>query len=88
MKLSQPYNIEIRDVLRLRREELKMTQESLAKTLGVTPMAISHFEVGRRDLKLVTLERFATALELEVDISLTKLYPRRASNKDTNSNPT
>jgi len=44
------------------REELGITQQELATRLGCTQAALSNYELGKRRLYLVNLERIASAL--------------------------
>jgi len=51
-----------RQNLRLRREELGMTQTDLAEAAGLPQPHISALEVGKRSPSLQTIARLATAL--------------------------
>jgi len=44
------------------REELGITQQELAATLGCSQAALSNYELGKRRLYLANLERIANAL--------------------------
>lgn len=48
--------------IRVRRYKKKMSQPKLAKLLGVTPMAVQHYETGRTSLSVVKLVQIAEAL--------------------------
>jgi xanthine dehydrogenase iron-sulfur cluster and FAD-binding subunit A len=45
------------------------TQEELARAVGTSVSAVSRFESGQHPTTVQTLERFAKALGLEIDIS-------------------
>lgn len=49
------------------RTQKGMTQESVAKGVGVTNQAICNYEKGKREPSLYTLKRIATVLECTVD---------------------
>lgn len=72
MNVSHPYNIKPQDVLRIRREELNITQKELADELGISSMGLSHYEVGSRQPRLDFLEKWAAALKMEINVFLTK----------------
>lgn len=48
--------------IRNRRHKKKMSQTELAELLGVTPMAVQHYETGRSALTVVKLVKIAEAL--------------------------
>ncbi len=48
--------------MRLHREKRGMTQDELSRRLGVTPQALSHWEVGRCEPSLRKLVRLCVAL--------------------------
>jgi transcriptional regulator with XRE-family HTH domain len=56
--------------VKLRREELGLTQEDLAGRAGIHRTYLSDVERGTRNLSLVNIERLAAALS----ISLSKLF--------------
>ena len=49
-------------ILRLLRERAALTQEELALEIGMSPSEISHFESGRRNPTLGTLQRLSRGL--------------------------
>lgn len=53
---------------RLKHWRLKrgMTQKELADKMGITYWQISHYESGRRNPSLYTVERFLTALDVSI----------------------
>ena len=52
------------DAVRLRREELSLTQEGLADVAGIHRTYLSDVERGTRNLSLLNIERLATALQM------------------------
>ncbi len=52
--------------IREMRREKKVTQEELGELLGYSPMGISHFENGIRDLKLTDVEKLAKYFGVEM----------------------
>lgn len=70
--------IEVEDslvtILKLRRKQLRISQEELGKKLGLSAMGLSHLESESRSLKVDLLELWAKelGLELEIKLSITK----------------
>lgn len=56
--------------LKVARGLRRMTARELAQRSGLTPMAISHFECGRRAPSLRNLARLADALGVSTDFLL------------------
>ena len=52
--------------VKIRREELKMTQEDLADKAGIHRTYLSDVERGSRNLSLVNIERLAAALDMPI----------------------
>ncbi len=50
-----------------------ISQKYLAKLLGYSPMGISHFENGRREMKLSDIEKWASLFHLNVTLSIDKI---------------
>jgi transcriptional regulator with XRE-family HTH domain len=65
--------------LAAKREELGLSQESVAARMGTSQPAIARLESGEVDAKLSTLERFATALGHRITWRLVSAGPRDAS---------
>ena len=57
--------------IRKRRQELKLTQEDLASTLGLTPQHISGIEQDKRNPSLSSLAKLAEELGITVDYLVT-----------------
>jgi DNA-binding XRE family transcriptional regulator len=49
------------------REHRKLSQESLAKKIGVTAMYVSHLETGHKKGSLATLKKIAATLKVDLD---------------------
>jgi ribosome-binding protein aMBF1 (putative translation factor) len=64
------------EAVRLRREELGLTQAELAKRAGLQQPAIARFEAGGTMPTIPMLERLAEALEMRLDVRFEPL--RRA----------
>lgn len=54
------------DAVRLRREELGLTQEELAERARIHRTYLSDVERGGRNLSLINIERLAGALEVSI----------------------
>ena len=54
------------DAVRLRREELQLTQEDLAEAARIHRTYLSDVERGTRNLSLINIERLAIALQLKM----------------------
>ena len=52
--------------VKLRREELELTQEDLAEAAGIHRTYLSDIERGSRNVSLVNIERLARALSLSM----------------------
>ena len=53
--------------LRIRREEIKMTQKELAQKIGVEPATISKYESGMNEPNIKNLKSIAEALDTSID---------------------
>ncbi len=60
----------LKNKIRNRRLELKLTQAKLAEKAGLTPAAISQFESGLRKPSFDALHKLAIALEVNIDYLL------------------
>lgn len=58
--------MEIGRLIKLRRQELKMTQEELAQAAGTTKSAISYYELGRRTPRIGQLQAISQVLGLSL----------------------
>jgi HTH-type transcriptional regulator/antitoxin HipB len=61
---------ELGEAVRMRREELGLSQRQLAERAGMTQPGIARFEAGGTTPTLPLLERLATALSLTLNVSL------------------
>lgn len=57
-------------LLRQAREESGLTQEEIAKKLNTKKSAISRMENHAEDIKLSTLEKFASVLGRKIEVSI------------------
>lgn len=60
-------------IIKERREALKVTQETLAELSGVGLRTLKQFESGKGNPTLLTLEKLADVLGLEVCLKLKKI---------------
>jgi len=58
-------------LLKRAREDSGLTQEEIARRLNTKKSAISRIENHAEDIKLSTLEKFATALGRKIEVSIT-----------------
>jgi transcriptional regulator with XRE-family HTH domain len=56
--------------LRQARERAGLSQRELAERLGCTQPAISQAEAGGASLSVATLQRFAAALECDLEVAI------------------
>ncbi|MDB5961486.1 MAG: hypothetical protein JWP59_2780 [Massilia sp.] len=80
-KLCNTLHMDIVDLIRvieLRRAERNMTQESLAKSAGISRRTLNSFFAGQTDIGLRRLLRIARALDLTVTIAPGKGRPTEA----------
>lgn len=63
----------------IKRQQLGMHQSDLAEKLGVSQGLVSRWESGETDMKLSTLVRIASALDLEMQIPFVMPAPPRKS---------
>ena len=64
---------EVGENLRIRREELGMSQDQLADIVGTSRQAVSRYENGESEIKITTFIQYADALEAEPQ----ELFPER-----------
>lgn len=60
----------------LLRSERGLTQEDLSKALQITRSSISHYESGRREPDMATLDRMALFFECSVDYLIGRTHIR------------
>jgi len=65
--------MELVEVIKQRRETLKITQEILAEISGVGLRTLKQFESGKGNPTLFTLQKLAGALGLELSFKLKSL---------------
>lgn len=58
------------NMIKERRESLKVTQQTLAELSGVGLRTVKQFESGKGNLTLVNLQKIAGALGLEVTLKV------------------
>ncbi|MDP2729985.1 MAG: helix-turn-helix transcriptional regulator [Dehalococcoidales bacterium] len=70
-----PYSESLGQRIKMKRRELRITQEELATQLGVSPQHVSAIEVDRRLPSLKFLARLAEHLEVTTDYLITGKHP-------------
>lgn len=63
------------------RTKMKLTQEELAKRIGITRAALSHYEKNRREPDYETLQKLADFFDVNVDYLLGRTVDPSPSNK-------
>ena len=72
MKIIIPLDeVKIGKFLKDERVKKGMTQTQLGKKIGISFMAVSHYERGRRFPRIEGLDKWANALGLEFEIKFT-----------------
>ena len=69
------HNDELIEMIKARRESLKINQEDLADLSGVGLRTLKQFESGKGNPTLETLQKLADALGLELTFILKKIRP-------------
>nr|WP_271218885.1 helix-turn-helix transcriptional regulator [Streptosporangium carneum] len=64
---------ELGEAVRLRREQLGLTQSELAERTGLRQPAVARFEAGGTMPTIPTLERLAEALEMRLSVQFQPL---------------
>jgi transcriptional regulator with XRE-family HTH domain len=68
-------NMPLHQILRRRRQELRLNQAHIAEALNITPEAVGLWECGRRRMELDKLPRIAEVLMLQKrDLCIAALY--------------
>ncbi len=62
--------------IKMRRESLKVTQDTLAELSGVGLRTLKQFESGKGNPTLLTLQKLTDVLGLEVSLSIKKTTER------------
>ncbi|MFW0716226.1 helix-turn-helix domain-containing protein [Pedobacter sp. N23S346] len=73
------YFTAIIEAIKLRRNSLKVTQETLSDLSGVAIGAIKKFESGRGSPTLITLQKLSDTLGLEITLSIKKMVNNEES---------
>lgn len=58
--------VKIGEVLKIRRKELKISQEKLANTIGIDRKHLSAIENGRQNMTFSTLYKVCEALDITI----------------------
>lgn len=67
--------LELKDSLKKRRENLQVTQETLAELSGVGLRTLKQFESGKGNPTLQTIQKLADVLGLELCLKLKNISP-------------
>lgn len=84
---NRPYREIARKAI-LRRGELRLSQSQVAHRMGTTKSAISRIESGRHRSSLLTLEKLAEALEMQLEIDFEPKPTKRSSRRPTRKRST
>ena len=68
---------ELINTIKERREVLQVTQETLAELSGVGLRTLKQFESGKGNPTLLTLQRIADVLGMEVSLKIKNLYSHK-----------
>jgi transcriptional regulator with XRE-family HTH domain len=71
--LYTPRHRALREIIKAKRKEAKLTQAELAKRVGLYQSFVADFERGERRLDVVQFLDFAEALELEPGAVIRKI---------------
>jgi len=69
------HNGDLIEIIKARRNSLKIKQEGLAEMAGVGLRTLKQFESGKGNPTLETLQKLADALGLELTFTLKKVKP-------------
>jgi transcriptional regulator with XRE-family HTH domain len=69
-KSSKMHYMMLVDIIKKRREVLNVTQEALAELSGVGLRTLKQFESGKGNPTLLTIQKLANTLGLEVSLKL------------------
>lgn len=59
--------VRLGNLVRIKRKELKLTQEKMAEKIGISTAFLGHIERGTRVLSVETLYRLCVALDMRAD---------------------
>lgn len=65
--MKKNLNIQIGSRIRIKREELKLSREKLAESIGISPQFLAQIELGNRGMSSATLFKLCTALSTSAD---------------------
>lgn len=68
---------ELIQIIKARREVLQVTQETLAELSGVGLRTLKQFESGKGNPTLLTLQKIADVLGLEVSLTIKNVTPNK-----------
>lgn len=66
------HQIKLIKIIKARRETLKLSQENLAELSGVGLRTLKHFESGKGNPTINTLEKLADVLGMEIKLEVKK----------------
>lgn len=64
----KPFRSQLARVIRMRRAELDLTQDAVARQAGVSRKVVNQIEAAKGNHSLDTVDAIAGALELEIDV--------------------
>lgn len=60
-------------IMKNKRISMEISQKEIAQELNYSPMGISHFEKGRREMKISDIERYCKFIGLEMVLIFNEL---------------
>ncbi len=67
------HHVKLIETIKERRETLKVTQETLAELSGVGLRTLKHFESGKGNPTVNTLQKLAAVLGMELQLDVKKI---------------
>lgn len=82
--MADQYDVALRDFLRLKRLERRLTQRQLAALLGKPPSYVAKIEVGERRCTVSDFIAFSQALKFDVRAAIRRIAAVKPSNTPPN----
>lgn len=66
--MNKEFDVKLGTTLRRQREQRKITQEQVADKMGVTKMAVSNWESGKRSMYATTLKDYCAIIGVRLQV--------------------